>query len=61
MPCTSYGTPHEEGFDRAWRIGQQLPLDATLAEAMGELDAATGTSSVSNSLRQGSGPTEGRQ
>jgi predicted ATPase/DNA-binding SARP family transcriptional activator len=51
----------EEGFDRAWRTGQQLPLDAALAEAMGELDAATGTSPVSNSLRQGSGPTEGRQ
>jgi predicted ATPase/DNA-binding SARP family transcriptional activator len=51
----------EEGFDQAWRTGQGLPLDAALAEAMGELEAATGTSPVPSSLRQGPGPTEGRQ
>ena len=51
----------EKGFDQAWRTGQGLPLDAALAEAMGELDAATGTSPVPSSLRQSPGPTEGRQ
>ena len=35
-----------EAFDRAWRAGQELPLDAALAEAMRELDAVTRSSSV---------------
>ena len=33
----------EEAFRRAWEAGQALPLDAALAEAMRQLDAATTT------------------
>lgn len=50
----------EEAFDRAWRTGQALPLDAAVAEAMRELDA-TESRSVPGSLLRDSGPAEDRQ
>ena len=46
-----------EAFHRAWQAGQGLPLDAALAEAMRELDAATAACSPLTS----SGPAEGRR
>jgi predicted ATPase len=36
----------EEAFNRAWRAGQALPLDAAVAEVIRELDASIGTSRV---------------
>ena len=51
----------QEVFDRAWQAGQALPLDAALAEATRELDAAAGSSSVTAPDPVGSGPPEGRQ
>lgn len=51
----------EEAFDRAWRTGQALPLDAAVAEAMRELEAATRSSSEASSLLRGAGAAEGRQ
>jgi predicted ATPase/DNA-binding SARP family transcriptional activator len=51
----------QEVFDRAWQAGQALPLDAALAEAARELNAAAGSSSVTAPYPMGSGPPEGRQ
>jgi hypothetical protein len=50
----------EAAFDRAWRTGQALPLDAAVAEAMRELDVAE-SRSAPGSLPRDSGPAEGRQ
>jgi hypothetical protein len=50
----------EAAFDRAWRTGQALPLDAAVAQAMRELDAAE-SRSVPGSLPRESGSAEGRR
>jgi hypothetical protein len=55
--CAALG---DEAFNRAWRTGQALPLDAAVAEAMRELDAPTTPGSVPGSLLHGFGPAEGR-
>jgi predicted ATPase/DNA-binding SARP family transcriptional activator len=51
----------EEAFDRAWRAGHALPLDAAVAEATRSLDAAMRLNSAQSLPPLGSGPAEGRQ